>query len=503
MWEGVLLGLTRVLEWQNLLAIVVGTAAGVAVGALPGLTPTMGLALLLPLTFGMPPEPALLALSGMLAGGVYGGGISAILMRIPDPANVPTTFDGYPMAQQGQAAKALGIAAVSSTVGGVASAFVLLFFTPILAGFALRFGPPEIFALAIFGLGIVSSLAGKSLLKGLIVTCLGLLVGMVGLDPVAAYPRFTFGVFELQAGFEFVPLLIGTFAIPEILKYAEEVVAAVKLPALAGGMLPSLAEWRQLAVTMVRSGAIGLVIGIAPAAGPVIASYIAYDVEKRSSRHPERFGKGAPEGIAAPQTAINACVGGDLVLTFALGIPGSAAAALFIGALYLQGLQPGPQLFERNPSVVYTTFVGFFVVSLAILPLGLLAGRLGARLMLAPKSVLLPFIFAFAVIGAYAVGSNLFDVWVMLGSGLIAYVLQKFDFGAGPFVLALILGPLAEANWNRTMLMGFGDPLIFLQRPIALVLLLLSLAMLAAPPVLDRFLERRIAVDESAGPSAR
>lgn len=493
MWEGILLGLTRVMEVQNLLAIVLGTAAGVVVGALPGLTPTMGLALLLPLTFGMPPVPALLALSGMLAGGVYGGAISAILVRIPDPANVPTTLDGYAMTQRGQAAKALGIAAVASTVGGVASAFVLLFFTPPLAAVALRFGPPEIFALAVFGLGIVSSLAGRSVLKGLAVACLGLLVGTVGMDPVSAYTRFTFGFFELQAGFEFVPLLIGTFAVPEILRYAEEAMGPVKLPELVGRMLPTLAEWRRLAVTMIRSGIIGLIIGIAPAAGPVIASYISYDVEKRSSKTPERFGQGAPEGIAGPQTAINACVGGDLVLTFALGIPGSAGAALFIGALYLQGLQPGPLLFQRNADIVYTTFIGFFFVSLAILPLGLIASRLGAWLVLAPKAVLLPFIFAFAVIGSYAVGSSLFDVWVMLIAGLVAYVLQKFDYGAAAFVLALILGPLAEANWNRTMLMAHGDLTFFFQRPIAIVLILLAALMLVAPALVDRFMRRRFA----------
>lgn len=488
--DNVLVGLSHVMQWQNLLAIVVGTALGIVVGALPGLTPIMGLTLLLPFTFGMAPVPSLLMLSGIFCGGIYGGGISAILIGIPDPANVPTTFDGFPMAQKGQAAKALGIAAFCSSVGGLVSAVTLLVATPILANFALRFGPPEMFAMAVFGLGIVASLAGKSLLKGMVITCFGLIVGAVGLDPVQGFARFTFGRPELIQGFEFVPMVIGAFAVPEILKYSEGSVGKVRVPHLVGRMMPTVKEWWRLLRTMGKAAFVGIVIGIAPAAGPTIAAYMSYDVCKKTSRNSKEWGTGVPEGIAASQTAINACTGGDLVLTFALGVPGSPAAALFIGALFLQGLLPGPTLFTRSPEVVYTTFVGFFVVNIIMLPLGLIASKLSASLVTAPKSVLLPFIFALAVVGSYAFGSNMFDVWTMLITGIIAYLLDKIGFGPAPFILALILGPMAEANWYRTVLMGHGDWTILLTKPIAVVLLLLAVVMVVAPIYIERRTER-------------
>lgn len=476
------IGIQNVFQWQNLLAMIVGTAVGIIIGALPGFTATMGMAMLVPLTFGMPPETSLLLLSGVYAGAIYGGGITAVLINIPGtPASMPTTFDGYPMAKKGEGARALGAITTAAALGGLASAVLLLLATPPLAALALRFGPPEMFSLALFGLSVTSSMIGGSILKGLIVAGLGLLLSTIGMDPIEGYPRFTFGLPGLLGGIELVPLLIGVFALPQLLEMAEQHGAIAQAEKVVGRVSLRLSEIKPLTKTLVRSSIIGMIIGIVPAAGPETATFISYDYEKRWSRNREEFGRGAIEGVVASECAGNASTGGDIVPTITLGVPGSGAAAIYLGALYIQGLRPGPELFTKNADVVYTMFVGFFLINIIMYFLGLGFSRIASNVVRMPTNILAPLVAVLSVVGSYADGSSLSNVWVMLIGGSIAYLMQKVGFSAVPIVISLILGPMAEANWNRSLLISYGSPLIFLTRPISLILLLLAALTLAAP----------------------
>lgn len=476
------IGLQNVFQWQNLLAMILGTAVGIVIGALPGFTATMGMAMLVPLTFGMSPETSLLLLSGVYAGAIYGGGITAVLVNIPGtPASMPTTFDGYPMAKKGEGARALGAITTAAALGGLASAVLLLVATPPLAALALRFGPPELFSLALFGLSVTSSMIGGNVLKGLIVAGLGLLLSTIGMDPIEGYPRFTFGLPSLMGGIELVPLLIGVFALPQVLEMAERQGTIARAEKVVGRVFLSFKEIKSLAGTLVRSSIIGMIIGIVPAAGPETATFISYDYAKRWSRNKEEFGKGTIEGVVASECAGNASTGGDIVPTITLGVPGSGAAAIYLGALYIQGLRPGPELFTRNAGVVYTMFVGFFLINIIMYFLGLGFSRIASNVVRMPSNILAPLVAVLSVVGSYADGSSLSNVWVMLIGGTIAYLMQKVGFSAVPIVISLILGPMAEANWDRSLLMSYGNLLIFITRPISLTLLVLSVFTLAAP----------------------
>lgn len=474
--------------------MVGGTFLGIVIGALPGLSATTGMALLLPITFNMSVDSGLLMLAGVFCGAVYGGSISAVLVGIPGTAaSIPTSFDGFPMAREGKAKEALLYALNASAIGGLSSALVLMFMTPLISRFALKFGPPEIFALAIWGMFMVSSVVGKDLIKGLIMAIIGLIVSSVGADPMSGYIRLTFDNYYFIGGIEFVPLILGTLALPRVLEMVG-ILRTQKVfykPATSHQWFLNPKEILRHWITMGRSILIGLIIGIAPAAGPTIAAMIGYNEAKRASKTPDRFGTGIPEGVVASEAANNASTGGDLVLTLSLGIPGSAAAAVLLGALIMKGMQPGPQLMRNNPDPVFTFFAGFLLVNILFFIIGHFFVQVGGQVVRTPLQVLAPAILVFCVIGAYSASISMLNVRVMVISGLIAYTLGKMQFPMPPFLLGLILGPLIEANFWASLLISYNDYLIFFKRPLSAAFMLLALVTLLAPSIYGMIQEKR------------
>jgi len=382
--------------------IIVGTIAGVIVGALPGLSSSMAVALLLPFSLYLDPIPAIALLSSLYCAGTFGGSITAILINAPGaPPAAATAFDGYPLAVKGEAGRALGISAVASSAGGIFSVLVLLFAAPLLARMAYSFGPPEYFALAVFGLSMLSSISGEQPVKNLIGGCLGLLIATVGVDLTTGVERFTFGVPELYDGIHFIPVLIGLFAVTELLSQAQ-ILGQEKLSVTVNAVkLPSWADFKCVKNAILRSSAIGTFIGVLPAEGSTMAAMIGYNEAKRWSDHPEEFGKGSIEGIAGPEAANNAATGGSMVPTLALGIPGSATAAVILGGLQVQGLRPGPYLFEEQPGLLYGIFFAMLLSNLLFLGVGLIGAKIFSRISLVPATLLWPTVFALCFVGAY------------------------------------------------------------------------------------------------------
>jgi putative tricarboxylic transport membrane protein len=484
MIENLAIGLSIGLTVPNLVAAVVGTIGGIIIGALPGLSATMGVALLVPVTFLMSPVTGLIMLSGIYCGGIYGGSITGILLNTPGTAAaIVTMIDGHKMTQKGEPKKALSTAILASFAGGLISAFVLLFFSPILANLALRFGPPEYFCLALFGMTVISSLTTVgSVLKGIIVGFFGVFISTVGMDPNLGVPRLTFGQLGLMEGFGVIPVLIGLFSIPEALELAVNPLSSTALVRkLKGGPFLEMSEYLRMAGNFIKSSLIGTIIGIIPAAGPVIAPFVSYREAKRSSKFPEKFGTGIPDGIVAAEAANNGVTGGSLVPLLTLGIPGSAVAAVYLGALTIHGLRPGPMLFRNNPDVVYGLFIGFFVVQFVMLGLGLWGSNLFAQVIRLPTSIIAAFIFFFSIMGALAMNANLFDVWVMLAFGILGFFMKRYGFPAAPIVLGVILGPMLEQNLFSSLAMSKGNPLIFVTRPLSILILLLSAVSLLTP----------------------
>ncbi|MFO7153171.1 MAG: tripartite tricarboxylate transporter permease [Bacillota bacterium] len=479
-------GLAKVLRPDIFLLLLLGVWGGIAIGSLPGLTATMGVALLLPLTFGMEPEAGMLLLLGIYIGAIYGGSISAILLRTPGtPAAAATAFDGFEMAKRGEAGKALGISTTASFIGGFVSTLMLITISPILARIALKFSAPEYFALAVFGLSIISSISGKSPLKGIIVGVFGLLLATVGMDPMTSYPRFTFGNVNLLNGFSFIPVMIGLFGLAQALYNVEESEQGVVIQQKVEGVLSALSEMKRILGTAIRSAIIGTFIGIIPGAGADIAAFVSYNEAKRWSKNADKFGTGIPEGVAAPEAGNNGVTGGAMIPLLTLGIPGDAVTAILLGALMIQGLQPGPLLFKEHGDLVYTIFSGLLVGNVLMWISGLLGIRLFIKVLSVPKNVLTPIIFILCVVGSYAMNNSFFDVGVMLISGVIGYIFMKLDFPASPIILALILGPMAESNLRRSLIMSGGSYSIFFTRPISAVLLILAVITFVTPLLRD------------------
>lgn len=465
-----------------LLLAVLGVVVGIIVGALPGLTATMGVALLLPITFGMEPVAGLLLLSGVYFGGIYGGSITAILLRTPGtPAAAATAIDGYALTKKGMAGKALTVATLSSFTGGTVSILILMFLAPILANFALKFSAPESFALALFGISIIASISGTSLIKGLIAGTAGLLVATVGLDPIQGFPRFTGGITDIMNGIPFIPVMIGLFAASEAFKSLEEMNITEKVKTKIQRFMISKADVKKIWPSILRSTGLGTFIGIIPGAGADIAAFVSYNEAKRFSKNKEEYGEGSLEAVAACESGANACTGGALVPLLTLGIPGDSVTAVMLGALMVQGLQPGPMLFKDNGDLVYTLFSGMILCYIAMLIIGLFAARYFAKVVEIPKAFLTPVILMLCVVGSYAINNNLFDVVIMLVAGIIGYYMQKFDFPASPVVLAIILGPMVESQFRRALTLSNGNYDIFYTRPITLILLILSLLTLLTP----------------------
>ncbi len=468
-----------------LLFNLIGTSLGIVIGALPGLTSTMGVALAVPLTYGMNPAAGFAMLCGIYCGSVYGGAITAILINTPGtPAGAATTLDGYPMAQKGRAVEALGYAVISSFIGGLFSVAVLSVAAPALAKAALAFGPAEYFSVMVFGITIISSISGKSMSKGIFAGLLGMFLGCIGSDPITAYPRFADGIQGLYGGFEIVPCLIGLFSIPQAIDMVAKTVGDVKVSELLGHV-PGLRELRRHTGNFLRSSVIGTFIGILPGAGTTIATFLSYNEAMRFSKHKEEFGTGIPEGVVATETSNNAVVGGSLVPLLTLGIPGNAVSAVFLGALTIQGLKPGPFLFQEQAPLVYSLFISLAIAHFIFLAIGLSGVRLFPKILRLPPTVLAGGIIILGTVGAYALRNDMFDVWAVFMFGLLGYLLKMVKMPTAPVVLGFILGPMIEANFEQVMLVGDGRLSFLFSKPISLVFLVLSAISFLTPMLLS------------------
>ncbi|RKX99501.1 MAG: C4-dicarboxylate ABC transporter permease [Spirochaetes bacterium] len=492
------ISLLKILEPVNILLILVGVGSGIIVGALPGLTATMAIALLVPFTFKMQAVHGLLLLGGIYCGAIYGGSFSAILINTPGtPSAIATTFDGYPMAKKGDAYKAIITATVSSSIGGLIGVMFLLFLSPPLSRASLKFGPPEFFWLTAFGLTIIATLASDSIVKGLIGGAFGLLVSTIGISPIGGSVRFTFGTVSLQNGIVLIPALIGIFCIPEVIGMIEKQKSHYSI-------IPYRRQHRVLRhvflklirrpILILRSAIIGTIIGIIPGAGGNIAGMVSYNEAVRASKYPNKFGKGVIEGIAASETSNNAEVAGSLIPLLTLGIPGAPPAAVLLGALLLQGMRPGAELFTVYGEVTYTFILSLILANLLILPLGIISGKIISKTITnIPIHLLAPLILFLSIIGSYAINNNPFDVYTMLFFGIIGYIGRKAGFSPGPIVLGLILGKICEEGLVQAILMGKASHSvlkIFFTRPISLILIVLTLSS-AFWPFISRYLRRK------------
>ncbi|WP_266082663.1 tripartite tricarboxylate transporter permease [Haladaptatus caseinilyticus] len=485
MIDNVLHGFTTILNPFTLLLMVSGILLGIFMGSIPGMTATMTVAVLLSFTFTMDPTNGMMLLLGIYGGAVYSGSIPAVLIRTPGtPSAAATIFDGYPLSQKGEAGRAIRISTVASFVGGIISVLGLIFFSPVIANAALRFRSPEFFALAFFGLTIIASVSSDSLTKGMMSGLLGMLVATVGIDPIAGFQRFTFGVPELLTGVQFIAVMIGLFGIAEGLKsYSEGIDRdGKKVDQEIEGIIPSLSDLKSIGPVSVMSGIGGVIIGAIPGAGGDIAAFITYNEATRWIKDATpSFGKGNVRGIAAAESGNNASTGGALIPTLTLGIPGDSVSAILIGALAVHDIQPGPALYQEQTGLLYEIFMGFLLIYVFILLFGLLGAHYWVRLINIRESLLWPAIFVLCVIGAIALRGNVFDAWIMLGAGAIGYVLRLRGYPLAPMVLGLILAPIAEENLRRSLSLSGGSLDIFYQSPIALIILLLSAGTLILP----------------------
>ncbi len=474
-WELMFSSYAAVFSPGILLMICVGTTAGIVMGALPGLTATMGVALLVPLTFGRPPLESLSMLIGIYCGAMYGGAISAILIRTPGtPAAAATVMEGYPMAKRGEAGRAMAMALFASFFGGVVGALIMTFASPFISSMALEFGPVEYFGLAIFGLSVIISISGRSLIKGMMAAFFGLLLCTVGFDPISGYPRYTFGIMGLMEGPPFIPTLIGLFAVSEVFNEVQKSNTLIQVKAKLDQYLPSWADIKYCFRELCRSSVIGTFIGAIPGAGCDIAAFIAYGEAKRASKNPERYGHGEIEGLAASECANNSCSGGAMIPLLSLGVPGDAVTAVLLGAFVIQGLQPGPMLYKEHIDIVYQIFASMMLAQFAMQFIGMAGIQLFARVIMVDRAILTPSIFVLSCVGAFAMNGNIFDVYCTLFFGVLGYFMMRYDYPLSPILLALILGPMAEANLRRALVISDGSFAILFSRPIAVVLMVLA-----------------------------
>ena len=473
------IGFAMALSPSVLLYAFVGCLVGTLVGVLPGVGPLAGISLLLPVTYGLNPTTAIVLLAGIYYGAMYGGSTTSILMRIPgEAASVMTCIDGYAMTQKGRAGAALAIAAVGSFVAGTVSVVALMFLAPPLAEFALRFGPPENFALLVLGLLVLAYMSRGPMTRALAMAALGLLLGMVGMDTMTGLFRFDYGIAELGDGIGIVPVAVGLFGISEILLSAGQAIKAeVRTPRLRE-LLPSRQEWRETAAPIGRGTVLGFLIGIIPGPGHVISSFVSYSVERRLSTHPERFGHGAIEGVAGPESANNSATSGAFVPMLALGLPSGAVPAIMLAAMMIHGIAPGPLLIQQQPQLFWGVIASMYVGNVVLLILNLPLVGLFVNILRIPYSFLYPSLLAFATLGVYAVNNSVVDVWIMAGAGLLGYVLRKLDFEIAPIILGLVLAPMLELNFRQSLAMSAGSYAIFFTRPIAAVMLAVGLVFL-------------------------
>ena len=485
--ESVQTGFEVAFQPVNLFYCFVGVLVGMVIGVLPGLGASATIALLLPLTFALGPEASIIMLAGIYYGSIYGGTITAILLQLPGEANsAVTVIDGYPLGQQGRAGPAMGIAAIGSFVGGTVSIVGLTLFAPLLARVAVTFGPPEYTALTVLGILLVTYLGTKSVAKSLIIAAFGLVLATVGQDPVAGSARFTFGVTPLLSGLDFVAIAMGVFGLGEILYNLERRIRSEDATTRVDHILPTMADFVQTRFTMMRGAILGFFIGILPGGGGVVSSLASYGIEKRLARDPERFGKGAMEGVAGPETANNAGATSAFIPLLVLGIPANAVTALLFGALLLQGITPSPQLIQEEPElfwgVVNSMYIGnIFLLIMSIPLIGVFVQLLRVRM-----SILAPIAVMVTMVGIFSLNNNVFDMWVMLTFGVIGYIMRKTGFEPGPLVLAFVLGSIMERAFRQSLLLSNGDPLIFVTRPGSAILLGVA-ALVVVVPIIQYF----------------
>jgi putative tricarboxylic transport membrane protein len=477
-------GFTVALQPLNLLYCFIGVTMGTLVGVLPGLGPTVTIALLLPATFQLNPVSALIMLSGICYGAMYGGSTTSILLNIPgEAASVVTCLDGYQMARQGRGGPALGISAFGSFIAGTVSIFGLVFLAPTLAEFALKFGPPEYFALMVMGLTVVAYLARKSMAKALVMAVFGIILGCIGLDPVTATPRLTFGMLELADGISLPAMVMGLFGIAEVL---ENIGVRTRTEVFSGkikGLFPNRDDWRRSTGPIARGSVLGFFLGLIPGVGAIVPQFLSYALEKKLSAHPERFGAGEIEGVASPEACNNAAMGGTFIPLLSLGIPSSATTAVLLGALMIYGLTPGPLLIKNSPDLFWGVIASMYIGNALLLILNLPLIPLWVRILKIPYSYLASFIILFCLIGAYSLNNSTADIFVAVLFSLLGLLLRKFDFEPAPLVLAFVLGPLLETALRRSLILSDGSFGIFLARPISAAFILFSLVALIAPLV--------------------
>ena len=464
-----------------------GAFVGVFVGAMPGLSSIMGLSLMLPLTLKFDGSAGLLMLLGVFCGAIYGGSITAILIRTPGTANsAATVLDGYPLTEQGKAAQALGVSTLASTFGGLFSAVMLLWTAPLLSKVALSFTSPEYFSLAVFGLSMVTSLSSKNVTKGLISALIGLMLATVGMDALTGAKRFTFSSTYLLGGIAMVPVLIGLYAFSQgLVNIEKEDAQSTRTSEKIRRTFPRWSVIKRIFPTLLRSSLIGTLIGAIPGTGGDIASWLAYNETKRWDKHPEEFGTGRLEGVAAPEAANNAVSGGALIPLLTLGIPGDAGTAVMLGALMMQGIVPGPLLFTNEKVKVYTIIVGLFVANAFMGLLGFCGIRLFSKVGDVPNKYLTPIVFAFCVVGTYALNNSVSDIFLMILIGFLAFLLSKLDYPMPPLILGLILGGTLEKNMQRSLLVSNGSFSIFVTRPISLLLLIVAFSSVFLPMIIS------------------
>jgi putative tricarboxylic transport membrane protein len=467
--QGVLNGFQVAFQPINLFYCFVGVFIGTLVGVLPGLGPAAAIALLLPSTFALSPVPSVIMLAGIYYGAMYGGSTTSILVNIPgEAASVVTCLDGHAMARQGRAGPALGIAAFGSFIAGTLSILILTLLAPLLVKVTLSFGPPEYFSLMVLGTTLVTYFTHGSMLKALVMALVGVLLGSVGVDSISGRYRFTFGIPTLMDGLGLVPLIMGLFGISEVLLNLEHLAEKRTIYAASmKGLLPNLEDWKRSVMPIARGSLLGFFLGILPGAGAIIASFAAYAAEKRVSKHPEQFGKGAIEGVAGPEAANNAAAGGAFIPLLTLGIPANAVMAILLGALMIHGLQPGPLLMTRAPDLFWGTITSMYIGNAMLLVLNLPLIGIWIRLLRVPYTLLFPFILLFCLIGSYSVNNNIGDGIVMWVFGILGYLLKKFDYEAAPLVLALVIGPMMEEALRQSLILSAGSFAIFIERPIS------------------------------------
>ncbi len=502
-FNSLMMGFSVAFQPQVLMYAFFGCIIGTLVGMMPGLGPLAGISLLLPATFGLNPIIAIVLLSGVYYGAMYGGSTTSILMRIPgEAASVMTCVDGYAMTQQGRAGPALAIAAIGSFVAGTLGVIGLMLLAPTLADFALRFGPPEYTALLLMGLFVLAYMSGGSMLKTLAMAVFGLLLGMIGIDVMSGYTRFSFGITELGDGVGIVPVAVGLFGISEILMTAGQAdPPKVQQPTLRQ-LVPTASDLRQSVGPIARGSLLGFMIGIIPGSAHIISSFVSYGMERRLSKTPERFGQGAIEGVAGPESANNAAATGAFVPMLALGIPTGPVTAVMLAAIMVHGILPGPMLIQQQPDLFWGFVASMYVGNVVLLVLNLPMVGLFVNLLRIPYAYLYPCILAFCIVGCYSVSNSTMDVWIMLVMGVVGYVLRKFGFDLAPVALGLVLGPMLELSLRQSLAMSGGDYAIFLQRPIAVTMLVLAVVLLffAVKPLIFKGKDWRskVGLDEPA-----